>query len=245
MLRSLLRGALLPLLAASALMASATAHATSTVATHADPSGAAADPVFSLAFGGGAVIVNGTPVLSLVTLSGSYSEDDANGSPHAPLELITGVSFDDWDFVFDPTSYLAAAHVLGVTVYTSGPGSFTYYLAGSAHTAADVILSVAFSDSTLTVPVSGVGGLDFGLSTVEITYGPASGLSGTTLADPEQFGFAFANYTGNPGTALGGPYTATATASFTSSAEVVVPEPVGAALVGAGLLALAVVRVRS
>jgi MYXO-CTERM domain-containing protein len=74
---------------------------------------------------------------------------------------------------------------------------------------------------------------------VELTYGPASGLLGTTLADPEQFSFAFANYVGNPGTDLDGPFTATATASFTSSA---VPEPVGIALGAIALAGLAARR---
>jgi hypothetical protein len=235
------------LLGLAAAVLSVPAGATTTTGTHADPSGAASDPVFALTFGGpfgpvaGPVPVN---VLQTVTLQGSYSEDDANGSPHAPLQLFSGVSFDDWDLVFLPTTYTAVAHAAGVTFYTSGAGSFAYYVAGSAHAADDLIYSASFSSSVLTVPASGVGALDsiFG-TVVELTYGPASGLAGLMLLDPEQFGFSFANYTGNQGTNPLGDLGATATASFTSSA-LVIPEPSTLLLVTTALLAPACRRWR-
>ena len=239
-----LRGALLPLFASTLLLA-ASAQATSTTGSHADPSNSASDPVFSITFGTGTTVVNAVTVLSTLTLSGAYTEDPSDPAPDAPLQLISGVEFAAWDFEFETTTYTAFAHFGGVTVYTSGGGSFAYYLPNSDHNdPANLIYSGSFSGSTLTIPASGVGSLDLGGINVDLTYGAASGLASTQLLDPEQFGFSFANYTGNPGTDLDGPYTASATASFTSSAEVVAPEPAAAALLGAGLVALAVRRTR-
>jgi hypothetical protein len=247
MLRSLsLRGALLPLVAASYLVLSAAAaQATMTVASHADPSGSAADPVFTLFFSNTGVIVNAAVVRDLV-LTGAYSEDASDPAPDAPLELILGVEFASWDFEFEDTFYAPVAHFGGFSTYVSGSGSFAYYLLGSDHSnPANLIFGASFDTSTLTIPASGLGSLDFSGASVDLEYGPASGLAGVGLSDPEQFGFSFASYVGNPGTVLGPPNTATATASFTSSATVEVAEPACAGLVAAGLLTGARRRARS
>lgn len=218
---------------------------TLTVGTHADPSADAAAPVVSLLFSGMA-IVDAVPVYSALTLSGAYTEDDAAGTPHAPLQLISGVSFDDWDFVFEPTLYTPLHYLAGFIVYGSGAGSFAYYLAGSDHNdPSNLILGASFDKSLLTLPASGVGSMDaVGGAVVELVYGPASGLSSATLADPEQFGFSFANYVGGTGT-LAGPSFASATASFTSSATVELAEPSGAALGALVLAGLAARRRRT
>jgi hypothetical protein len=72
----------------------------------------------------------------------------------------------------------------------------------------------------------GFGAADFFFDNVTFS-GPILTGIGAVSAN-EQFGFSFANLVGNPATNF------SATASFTSSAQIIIPAPASAALMGAG-----------
>lgn len=100
-----------------------------------------------------------------------------------------------------------------------GAGQINFFSSTSAP-----LLTISFADAWLTNPV-GFGGSDFMSNTVTFS-GPL--MSSFLSVSNEAFAFSFANPSGQPN----GSYSATS--SFTSSANVVVPGPGAVALLGLG-----------
>ncbi len=155
-----------------------------------------------------------TPLFAFdgATLTGGWSGSGLT------LNTLAG-SYSNVHFTVTP---LAATPVFGtIFVLTGGAISFTDAFSNP-------LLQITFNSGQLVTP-SGFGASDFVGQGVTFS-GPI--LSGFASVSNETFAFSFANPTGTP-------TNYTATASFTSSADVVVPAPASVGLLGLAGLALA------
>lgn len=242
--KTLLAGMLAGLIGlTSAETASAT---TTTTGTHADPSKNSLDPVFTMTFAESVGTINNISVLTNVAVIGSYNE--RSGAPSAgPLILEPlGLSIASWDFRLTDVNgwaldFVAGYATEGTTYYNSiESGMFSYYEEGHAGDDSHLLYRGIFTGGGLVLPTSGPQASDTNLngSIVNLFYGPAA-LPGEVdiLVNPEQFAYAFANYSGQDGQTAGAGFVGSATASFTSSATVL-PEPATVSLALLGLAAL-------
>jgi hypothetical protein len=204
------------ILASVLLLLAMPAHAI-TVATFADPAEDALSPVFEVTVD----TVNGK-------VTGGWPDSRTN------LDLLLPIvgpnppgidSYADAWFRMSELSYTGT-----VAAGTTGPGTIEFFADGDPGNT--VLLSIAFDSAQVTFR-----GLyaDNIVSMNNVVFGGLETTEWTTV-DEESFAFSFGNQTlipdpNNPG---GPPIGYTATASFTSSADVFIPEPSVLALMGLG-----------
>lgn len=156
-----------------------------------------------------------TPLFSLTanTFSGGWSGTGL--TLETPGILAVG-DYADATFSMSP---LAAVNVFG-SFWALSSGSINFF-----DSASNPLLTISFSSATLNVP-AGAGGSDFIGNNVTFS-GPI--LAGYTLISNEAFAFSFANPVGTPNQF-------TVTSAFTSSADLFVPAPATAGLLGLGAI---------
>lgn len=156
-----------------------------------------------------------TPLFTLSgnTFSGGWSGLGLNlQTPGLPLVS----DYADATFSMSP---LNAVNVFGSFWALSG-GSINFL-----DSASNPLLTITFASATLNVP-AGAGASDFAANNVTFS-GPI--LSGYALVTNEAFAFSFAN-------PVGAANNFTVTSSFTSSADLFVPAPGAAAVLGLGAI---------
>ncbi len=149
----------------------------------------------------------------LFSFNGAALAGSWNGLTLQQGAALGGATFSNASFVMNPVFVTGG----GPSVYDLGAGSIQFYDASAV-----LQLNISFSAAKV---VSGLafGSADFWGYNV-VFSGPI--LNGYTTSN-ETFSFAFANPVGNSGNY-------TATSSFTSSADLIIPAPGTAALLGLG-----------
>jgi hypothetical protein len=149
----------------------------------------------------------------LFTFNGAALAGSWNGLTLHQGAALGGATFNNASFVMNPIAVTGG----GPIQYDLGAGSIQFY-----DSSATLQLNISFSAAKV------VSGLTFGSNDFwgynVVFSGPL--LNGYTTSN-ETFSFAFANPVGTPGNY-------TATSSFTSSADLTIPAPGSAALLGLG-----------
>jgi MYXO-CTERM domain-containing protein len=148
------------------------------------------------------------------TLTGGWS--GLNLNLQVPNLLPTGTTFNDAHFTMTP---LGSIGNFG-NIYHMGGGQINFTTAGNAP-----LLTITFGDAWLTSSL-GLGASDF-MSNSVVFSGPV--FNGYASVTNEAFSFSFANPA-----SLATTQGFTVTSSFTSSADLTVPAPGAAALLGLG-----------
>ena len=168
-----------------------------TVATSADPSNNATDPLFTVDW------IN-------KTVTGGWADGKGNLDLEIPL---TSISYEDVWFEFDMIAITNTIQFFGRTYGETSNGQINFYASG---TTTDPLLVITFDSALVSQQVFGADDL---IVAENLTI---AGSAIPQILSAEQFNFSFANVT----KLLNGDGF-TSTASFTSSAMVpVVPEPV-------------------
>jgi len=154
-------------LAAVLILPVATVQATLTVATFADPSNDASNPLFT---------VNWTNK----TVDGGWADSKTNLYLQIP---IANTSFVDAWFAMDQLTITATTNLFGQTIGQTGAGKIRFYADG---TTANPVLIIDFASAI--VLYNAFGGSDFSADNVRL-----SGSAIPPALSDEQFSFSFAN----------------------------------------------------
>lgn len=182
-----------------------------TVATFADPSLSASNPLFSVVW----------PGTSAGTVNGGW----VDGKGGLTLEIpFAGLTFDNAWFEMDELAITGTASIFGQKFGQTGEGQIRFYEEGSSD---DPLLVLDFDTALVSL---------FGMGASETDFFASVTITGSVIPSPlsdEAFSFSFANIAPLNGNVNTKGFTATS--AFTSSA---IPEPASLALLALGALML-------